>query len=77
MLLFLQILFTVLSALCIGAIVPLGIWQGWLWAGGAFLGAILFYVLMLLCKQSRILRGETTEEEKQNTENANDSEENQ
>ena len=78
MLLFFQIFFTVLSAICVGAVVPLGMWLGWLWAGIAVLGAILCYVFMLLCKQTRALRGEIPIEEPsktEETENAKTSEE--
>ena len=78
MLLFFQIFFTVLSAICVGAVVPIGMWLGWLWAGLAVLGAILCYVFMLLCKQTRALRGEIPIEEPSktvNTENAETSEE--
>ena len=78
MLLFFQIFFTVLSAICVGAVVPLGMWLGWLWAGLAVLGAILCYVFMLLCKQTRALRGEIPIEEPsktEETENAKTSEE--
>lgn len=78
MLLFFQIFFTVLSAICVGAVVPIGMWLGWLWAGIAVLGAILCYVFMLLCKQTRALRGEIPIEEPsktEKTENAETSEE--
>lgn len=78
MLLFFQIFFTVLSAICVGAVVPIGMWLGWLWAGLAVLGAILCYVFMLLCKQTRALRGEIPIEEPsktEETENAKTSEE--
>ena len=78
MLLFFQIFFTVLSAICVGAVVPLGMWLGWIWAGIAVLGAILCYVFMLLCKQTRALRGEFPIEEPsktEETENAKPSEE--
>lgn len=78
MLLFFQIFFTVLSAICVGAVVPLGMWLGWIWAGIAVLGAILCYVFMLLCKQTRALRGEIPIEEPsktEETENAKTSEE--
>ena len=78
MLLFFQIFFTVLSAICVGAVVPIGMWLGWLWAGLAVLGAILCYVFMLLCKQTRALRGEIPIEEPsktEKTENAETSEE--
>ena len=75
MLLFFQIFFTVLSAICLGAVVPLGMWLGWLWAGIAVLGAILCYVFMLLCKQTRALRGEIPIEEPSKTKETETSEE--
>ena len=74
MLLFFQIFFTVLSAICVGAVVPLGMWLGWLWAGLAVLGAILCYVFMLLCKQTRALRGEIPVEEPSETEETENAE---
>ena len=74
MLLFFQIFFTVLSAICVGAVVPLGMWLGWLWAGIAVLGAILCYVFMLLCKQTRVLRGEIPVEEPSETEETENAE---
>ena len=74
MLLFFQIFFTVLSAICVGAVVPLGMWLGWLWAGIAVLGAILCYVFMLLCKQTRALRGEIPIEEPSETEETDNAE---
>lgn len=74
MLLFFQIFFTVLSAICVGAVVPLGMWLGWLWAGLAVLGAILCYVFMLLCKQTRALRGEIPIEEPSETEETENAE---
>ena len=52
MLLFLQITFTVLSALCVAAFMPIGAWLGWGWAIGCALVAVVFFLLMLLCKQS-------------------------
>lgn len=74
MLLFFQIFFTVLSAICVGAVVPLGMWLGWIWAGIAVLGAILCYVFMLLCKQTRALRGEIPIEEPSKTEKTEETE---
>lgn len=52
MLLVLQITFTILSALCVAAFMPLGAWLGWGWAIGCALVAVVFFLLMLLCKQS-------------------------
>ena len=51
--LYLRIIFTILSALCIAALIPLGALFGWAWVGYCFLGALLFFVLMLLCKQTQ------------------------
>lgn len=48
----LQILFTVISAVLIAAIVPVGIFLGWGWSGVCGILAVLFFVLTLLCKQS-------------------------
>lgn len=49
----LRIFFTILSALCVAAIVPLGGLLGWGYAAWGLLGAFLFFGLMLLCKQSQ------------------------
>ena len=54
--LYLRIIFTILSALCIAALIPLGALFGWAWVGYCFLGALLFFVLMLLCKQSQDIK---------------------
>ncbi|MBQ8308880.1 MAG: hypothetical protein IJX96_03500 [Clostridia bacterium] len=62
MLLYLQIAFTILSALCIAAVIPLGVWLGWTWAIAFGLAAFLFFGLMLLCKQTLSFRNS----EKQN-----------
>lgn len=57
----LRIVFTLLAALCLAAIVPAAVWGGWLWLGILGGGALLFFALMLLCKQSQ----EREEEKKQ------------
>ena len=49
----LRVFFTILSAVCIAAVIPFGAFFGWLWAGMTALFAFLFFVLMLLCKQSQ------------------------
>ncbi len=49
----LRVLFTVLAALCLAVIVPAGVFGDFLWfiiLGGA---ALLFFGLMLLCKQAQ------------------------
>lgn len=64
MLLFLQIALTILSALAVAAVIPLGAFLGWTWAIVCALLACLFYILMLLCKQAR---PHEQEQEKQST----------
>ncbi len=56
MLVKLRILFTILSALCLGAIIPLGVWLGWVGFVVCGAGALLFFSLMLVCKQSQELQ---------------------
>lgn len=53
--LYLRIIFTILSALCLAAIVPLGILLDLKWVGYCLVGAALFFVLMMLCKQKQEL----------------------
>ena len=62
-----RIVFTILSALCLGALIPLGIFA-WQYAVICGLGAFLFFVLMLLCKQAQ----EQRESQKQNEQNNNE-----
>ena len=72
MLLKLQIIFTILCALCLAAFVPIGSFLGWPAAILCGLGAALFFVLMLLCKQSisksEAEKTDETVEEKQDEE---------
>ena len=63
MLLILQITFTILSALCIAAFVPVGAFLGWTWAIGLALAALMFFMLMKLCKQSLQFREESAPQE--------------
>jgi membrane protein implicated in regulation of membrane protease activity len=72
MLLYLQITFIILSAICVGALLPVGTYLGWTWAGACILLAVLFFGLTLLCKQARTARGETDEESSNETQNEND-----
>ena len=58
MLLYLQITFIILSAICVGALLPVGTYLGWTWAGACILLAVLFFGLTLLCKQARTAREE-------------------
>lgn len=48
----LRILFTVISAVCIAAFVPVATIFGWGKAALCAAGAVCFFALMLLCKQS-------------------------
>ena len=49
----LQIIFTVLAALCLGAILPAGTFGGLTYVFICAGGAGFFFVLMLLCKKIR------------------------
>lgn len=49
----LRILFTVISAVFIALVLPLGALLSWSWAGLCVIGALLFFGLMLLCKQKQ------------------------
>lgn len=48
----LRILFTIVSAVCIAAFVPVATIFGWGYAALCAAGAVCFFALMLLCKQS-------------------------
>ena len=57
----LRIIFTILSAICLAAAIPLGMffdYVGWI---SALLGAGIFFMLMLLCKQSQEFAEEKSE----------------
>ena len=49
----LRILFTILAAVCLALILPALSWFGWAGFGACGLVALLFFGLMLLCKQSQ------------------------
>lgn len=49
----LQIVFTVLAALCLAALIPAGTFGGMPYFLAFAGGAILFFLLMLLCKKIR------------------------
>ena len=68
MFLYLRIIFTILSAVCVAALIPLGALLGWSWAIYSFLGALLFFGLMLLCKQSQTFK-EGEREKRKNPKN--------
>lgn len=52
----LRIIFTILCAICIAALFPLGMIFGWGPAGICLVCAFLFFGLMLLCKQSQEMK---------------------
>lgn len=56
MLLYLQIALTILSAICVALVFPLGVWLGFVPAIAFALAAVMFFMLMKLCKQSREFR---------------------
>lgn len=64
MLLYLQIVFTIISALFIAAVLPIGAFLGWTYAIICALGAVFFYVAMLLCKQARGAENPVANDEK-------------
>ncbi len=49
----LRILFTILAALCVAAVLPAAVWGGGLGFALCALGGVFFFLLMLLCKQSQ------------------------
>ena len=53
MLVKLQIIFTILSAICVAAIFPVGTYLDWLGALGCGIAAFLFFGGTLLCKSIR------------------------
>ena len=58
----LRIIFTIVSAVLVAAVIPLGVWLGWLWAGIAGLSAFVFYMLMLWCKGHQPAEEDKTEQ---------------
>lgn len=49
----LRIIFTVISAIFVASVIPVGAMYSWLAAGVCAVGAFLFFGLMLLCKQKQ------------------------
>lgn len=49
----LRILFTIIAAVFVAAVIPLGALYSWAWAGLCVIGGLLFFGLMLLCKQKQ------------------------
>ncbi len=50
----LRILFTVLSAVCLAAFLPVGALAGWGYAAICAAGALCFFALMMICKQNQL-----------------------
>ena len=49
----LRIIFTILSALCVTVVLPVGALLGLTWAIGCAVGAFIFFVIMLFFKQKQ------------------------
>ena len=56
MFLTLQITFCILSALCALAVLPLGIFFGWIPALICVFSAVILFMLTTVCKQAHLLR---------------------
>lgn len=65
-----RIIFTILSVLCVAALLPVGAFLGFGWAGLCAVLALLFFGLMMLCKQNQAIE----ERKKQREEEKNDKE---
>jgi hypothetical protein len=52
----LRIIFTLLAATCLVAVVPIGTFLGLGWAGWTAVGAGACFIFMLLCKQEEEIR---------------------
>ncbi|MBE7084775.1 MAG: hypothetical protein E7368_01815 [Clostridiales bacterium] len=63
MLLTFQIIFTILAVICVACVFPVGTFLGWGWAGLFAFVAILFFVLMRLCKMQNELKNISQEKE--------------
>lgn len=60
----LRIIFTILSALCIGFALTAGALWGFTWTILLGLGALLFFMLMLYCKRAQEAQEQKEEESK-------------
>ncbi len=49
----LRIIFTLLSALCVAIVLPVGVFLSLEWAIGCAVGAFIFFVIMLYFKQKQ------------------------
>ena len=68
MLIIFRIVFTILSAILLASIIPIGTFFGWDYAVFCGVGAFTFFVLMYLCKQAQ----EKREKEQTDTQNTNE-----
>ncbi|MBQ7923823.1 MAG: hypothetical protein IJ329_00800 [Clostridia bacterium] len=68
MFLILRVLFTILSAICVAAVIPVGTFLGWGWGGLCGFLAILFFVFMRLFKTQQELQEMKTESSTQTNE---------
>ena|GEM_PF-2412801 len=57
---YLRIIFTVISAVFVAGAVPLGFLFSWWAAGACVLGALIFFGLMILCKNAQEKKEATT-----------------
>ena len=64
----LRIICTIISALFIAAVLPIGAILSWVWAGVCAVGAFIFYFFMLFCKQKQEETEKQAEERKAPTE---------
>ena len=71
----LRILFTILSAVCLAALLPLGTFLGLAGFIPCALLAAIFFLLMMLCKQEQEKREPQPEEELPKEENSSKEEE--
>ena len=64
MLLKLRIFFTILSALCVAFALTAGALWGYIWAITLGVGALVFFMAMLLCKQAQEQKEQKEEADK-------------
>ena len=69
MFLYLRIVFSILSALFVAAIAPVGALLSLPWAGACLLGAFFFFGLTLLCKQRQEWEEASTKTEQTDNKN--------
>ena len=70
--LYLQIAFTIISAIFLAAILPIGAFLGWTQAITCAALAALFFIAMLFCKQAHLARHPQETQETPNDEQPND-----